>query len=111
MGSSRRLALKQSKIVPIFDQSKLKKLWATKAVVTLDLNNASLNQFLDCFRYSAIILKFELSENHTEFEKNLTHGFDKSADLLSKRQNHEEDFFKIMCASQKVRSGVKVHVF
>ena len=27
--------------------------------------------------------------------KNLSHGFDKSADLLSKRQNHEEDFFKI----------------
>ena len=25
--------------------------------------------------------------------KNLPHGFDKSADLLSKRQNHEEDFF------------------
>ena len=32
------------------------------------------------------------------------HGFDKSADLLSKRQNHEEDFFQIMCASQKVRT-------
>ena len=30
-------------------------MWATKEVVTLDLNNASLNQFLDCFRYSAII--------------------------------------------------------
>ena len=27
--------------------------------------------------------------------KNLPHGFDKSADLLSKRQNHEEDFFKL----------------
>ena len=36
--------------------------------------------------------------------KNLPHGFDKSADLLSKRQNHEEDFFRIMCAYQKVRS-------
>ena len=34
--------------------------------------------------------------------KNLPHSFDKSADLLSKRQNHEEDFFQIMCASQKV---------
>ena len=33
------------------------------------------------------ILKFGLSEN-------LPHGFDESADLLSKRQNHEEDFFK-----------------
>ena len=36
--------------------------------------------------------------------KNLPNGFDKSADLLSKCQNHEEDFFQIMCASQKVRT-------
>ena len=36
--------------------------------------------------------------------KNLSHGFDKSADLLNKRQNHEEDFFQIMCASQKVQT-------
>ena len=34
----------------------------------------------------------------------IPHGFDKSADLLSKRQNHEEDFFQIMCASQKVQT-------
>ena len=44
-----------------------------------------------CFRG----IKFRLSEKHTKFEKNLHYGFDKSADLLSKRQNHEEDFFKI----------------
>ena len=49
------------------------------------------------------IIKFGLSEKHTKFEKNLPHGFDKSADLHSKRQNHEEDFF-IMCASQKIRT-------
>ena len=36
--------------------------------------------------------------------KNLPHGFDISADLLSKRQNHEEHVFQIMCASQKVRT-------
>ena len=41
-------------------------------------------------------------ERNTKFEKNLPHGFDKSADLLSKCQNHEEDFFQIMCVSQKV---------
>ena len=35
--------------------------------------------------------KFRLSEKHTKFEKN---GFDKSADLLSKRQKHEEAIFK-----------------
>ena len=40
-------------------------------------------------------VKFGLSEKHTKFEKNIPHGFDKSADLLSKRQNHEEDFFKL----------------
>ena len=28
------------------------------------------------------------------FKKNLPHGFDKSANLLSHRQNHEEDFLK-----------------
>ena len=49
-------------------------------------------------------LKFGLSEKHTKFEKNLPYGFDKSADLLSKLQNHEKDFFQIMCASQKVRT-------
>ena len=30
--------------------------------------------------------------------------FDKSADLLNKCQHHEEDFFQVMCASQKVRT-------
>ena len=35
---------------------------------------------------------------HTNF------GFDKSADLLNKRQNLEEDFFQIMYAFQKVRT-------
>ena len=52
-------------------------------------------------------LKFGLSEKHTQFEKNLAHGFDKSADLLSKRQNHGERFFQIMCTSQKVRTLIK----
>ena len=53
------------------------------------------------------IIKLGLSRKHTKFEKNLPHGFDKSADLLSKRQNHEEDFFQIICASQKVRTLLK----
>ena len=46
-------------------------------------------------------LKFGLSEKHTKFEKNLPHGFDKSVDLLSKRQNHEEDFFKLCVLFKK----------
>ena len=33
--------------------------------------------------------------------KNLPHGFDKSADLLSKCQNHEEDFFKLCVLLKK----------
>ena len=33
--------------------------------------------------------------------KNLPHGFDKSADLLSKRQNHVEDFFKFCVLLRK----------
>ena len=48
-----------------------------------------------------IFVKFGLSEKHTKFEKNLPHGFDKSADLLSKRQNHEEDFFKLCVLLKK----------
>ena len=39
------------------------------------------------------LFKVLLSEKHTKFEKNLPHGFDKSAYLLSKHQNLEEDFF------------------
>ena len=41
-----------------------------------------------------IQVKFGLFEKHKKFKKNLPHCFDKSADLLCKRQNHEEDFFK-----------------
>ena len=33
--------------------------------------------------------------------KNLPHRFEKSADLLSKRQNHEEDFFKLCVLLKK----------
>ena len=50
------------------------------------------------------IVKFGLSEKNTEVEKSLPRGFDKSNDLLSKCQNHEEDFFRIMCASQKFQT-------
>ena len=46
-------------------------------------------------------IKFGLSEKHTKLKKNLPHGFDKSADLLSKRQNHEEEFFKLCLLLQK----------
>ena len=52
---------------------------------------------------NCVLLKFRLFEKHTKFEKNLPYGFDKSADLLSKRQNHKVDFFfQTMYASQNV---------
>ena len=54
--------------------------------------------------YEFWILKVRTFWETHKIWKNLPHGFDKSADLLSKRQNHEEDFFQIMCASQKVRT-------
>ena len=51
--------------------------------------------------FSLKIIKFGLSEKHTKFEKNLPHGFDKSADLLSKHQNREKDFFKLLVLLKK----------
>ena len=55
-------------------------------------------------------VKFGLSEKHTKFEKNLPHGFDKSADLLSKRQNHEEDFFSnYVCFSKSLNFNNILH--
>ena len=44
-------------------------------------------------------LKFGLSEKK-KLKKNLPNGFEKSADLLSKCQNHEEDIFKYVCFSE-----------
>ena len=35
--------------------------------------------------------------------KNFPHGFDKSADLLSKRQNRKEDFFKLFVPLKKYK--------
>ena len=46
-------------------------------------------------------LKFGLFEKHSKFEINLPYGFDKSADLLSKRQSHKKYFFKICLLFRK----------
>ena len=40
--------------------------------------------------------------------KNLPRGFDKSADLLSKRQNNEEDFFKLCVLFKKSKLYLKL---
>ena len=55
-----------------------------------------------CSVWASDKLNFGLSEKHTKFE-NLPHGFDKSANLLikHKRQNHEEDFFKLSVLLKK----------
>ena len=54
--------------------------------------------------FFCISLKVQTFWETHKIWKNLPHGFDKSADLLSKQQNHEEDFFQIMYASQKVQT-------
>ena len=43
-------------------------------------------------------------ETYKIWKNHLSNGYDKSADLLSKRQNHKEDFFKL-CALLK-KSGL-----
>ena len=45
------------------------------------------------FWQKQLTVKFRFSEKHTKIWKINPYGFDKSADLLSKRQNHEGDFF------------------
>ena len=49
---------------------------------------------------TVVNLKFGLSEKHTKFEKNAPHGFDKSADLLGKRQNNEIFSYYYVCFSK-----------
>ena len=43
--------------------------------------------------FDSFYVKFGLSEKHKNL-KQLPHGFDKSA-VISKRQNHGDDFFKL----------------
>ena len=43
--------------------------------------------------------------------KNLPRGFDKSADLLSKRQNHEEDFFKLCVLLKKFELYIQIKIW
>ena len=47
------------------------------------------------------VIKFGLSEKHTNFEKNLSHGFDVYSVNQLICQNHEEDFFSnFVCFSE-----------
>ena len=75
--------------------------------ITFDPLNLDLtisHKYPDKLYLLAIIYKVRTFWEIHKIKKNLPRGFDKSADLLSKRQNHEEHFFQIMCASQKVRT-------
>ena len=49
----------------------------------------------------SIFLKFRTFWETHKIWKNLPHGFDKSANLLSKHQNHKEDFFKLCVLLKK----------
>ena len=55
------------------------------------------------------LVKFCFSEKHTKFEKKLPRGFEKSADLLRKHQNHEEDFFKLCVLLEKLKYPKLIH--
>ena len=52
------------------------------------------------FTGNYILIKFGLLEKHTKFEKNLSHGFDKSADLL-KGQTNSKWLFQAEVSSKK----------
>ena len=49
------------------------------------------------------LVKFGLSKEALKVWKDLPHGFDKTVDLLSKRQKNEEDFFKICMLFRKAK--------
>ena len=87
----------QSFCWPHFDE---KKMLPPKFEKCCDICFLEIVLLYKLFRLSFFV-KFGLSEKQTKFEKNLPHGFDKSADLLSKRQNHEEDFFKLCVLLKK----------
>ena len=56
-------------------------------------------------------VKFKFFEKHSRFwKKNLPHVFYKSADLLSKHQNHEEDVFKICVLLRKSKLYAQLRV-
>ena len=61
-------------------------------------------------RYTNLALVWILKQNNDKdrtfwetqkIQKNLPHGLDKSADLLGKRQNHEDDFYKLCVLLEK----------
>ena len=68
-------------------------------IVTLVLQYNFL--ILTCTLRNYLLFKVRTFWETHKIWKNLPPGFDKSADLLSKRQNHEEDFFKLCVLLKK----------
>ena len=67
-----------------------------------ELNHALLQCLDNVFK---AFVKFGLSEKQTKYEKIFLMVLTNPADLLSKRRNHKEDFFKLgMCASHNVQT-------
>ena len=77
----------------------------SKSFLNLNQNLIKILCGFTCF------IKFGLSGKHSKFEQNLPHGFDKSNGLLSKLQNHEEDFFKLCVLLKKSKLYKNVTAF
>ena len=131
----KKISLKLSKLQKQFffklhcpkNERKLDKILTFKHFCTFNLNLPILKWNFKIPRENCVGLKvqrfsFIVKQKHScdkvrtfwethKIWKILPHGFDKSADLLRKHQNHEEDFFQIMWASQKVRTLIHLHVW
>ena len=88
------------------------------AVLHLNSNSSKAEERRPCTigliilcNHITAFLKFRLSEKHTKFEKNLPHGVDKLAALLSKRQDQEEDVFKLCVLLKKSELYSLVYVW
>ena len=58
-------------------------------------------------KWLACLIKVQTFWETHKIWKNLPYGFDKSADLLSKRQNHKADFFKLCVLFKKSELEMK----
>ena len=85
------LALKKTLVIYDCLQSKF---WQNNDVESLDSTTLIFTFYVEHCKVQTFW------ETH-KIWKNLPHGFDKSADLPSKRLNHEEDFFKLCVLLKK----------
>ena len=64
----------------------------------------SIFKKIECWVFVEYLLKFGLSEKYTKFENIFLMVLTNQLIYLVNVKNHEEDFFQIMCTSQKVRT-------